>query len=186
MTNFKCGDSRMIPLPNKRVVRKEACFGCAVCGKPIIEYHHIVPFHVSHDHSPTNLIVLCPTEHARADAGEFSQEYLRGLKQEAFNSQKDKLKYGFHIEGKKLIVKTGSNTFVNVPKILSVDGRVLVSLCNTDNFILLSADFFDQENRLIVSILENEWEVSVPSVWDVEYRPVNLKVRLAARDIFWN
>lgn len=33
-----------MPLPVKRKLRQEAGFGCCKCGRPIIEYHHIIPY----------------------------------------------------------------------------------------------------------------------------------------------
>lgn len=34
-------------------------YTCQLCGKPGYDVDHILPFHISHDSSPSNLRVLC-------------------------------------------------------------------------------------------------------------------------------
>jgi hypothetical protein len=38
-------DRPPIPLPVKRLVRQQCAFGCVLCGLPLYEYDHIVPYH---------------------------------------------------------------------------------------------------------------------------------------------
>jgi hypothetical protein len=45
---------------------------CQQCGKPpadgdVLDVHHLIPWRVSHDESPENLIALCPSCHKAAD-----------------------------------------------------------------------------------------------------------------------
>lgn len=50
-------------------IQQDAC--CANCGKDMsffprgmIEYHHVIPYHISHDSSLENCVMLCPNCHA--------------------------------------------------------------------------------------------------------------------------
>ncbi len=40
----KSTKSPSTPLLIKRQLRQEAGFGCCKCGKPIIQYHYIIPY----------------------------------------------------------------------------------------------------------------------------------------------
>ena len=43
----------------RRKIRERDNYTCQLCGKPGYDVDHIVPWHISHDSSPSNLRVLC-------------------------------------------------------------------------------------------------------------------------------
>jgi len=50
--------NRTIPVDIKRQLRQEANFGCCKCGVPILEYHHIKPYHDVKTHDANDMMVL--------------------------------------------------------------------------------------------------------------------------------
>lgn len=59
------GLGRYIPPEIRRLLRKEAGYGCVICGNIIIEYEHIEPeFKDALEHDPNKMTILCPGCHA--------------------------------------------------------------------------------------------------------------------------
>jgi hypothetical protein len=67
-----------IPAEMRRKVLVEAGHRCAIphCTFTELDVHHIVPWEVCQDHSPENLIALCPNCHRRAHKGEIDRKAL--------------------------------------------------------------------------------------------------------------
>jgi len=49
-----------VPADVRRRLRQEAGFGCCVCGFPIYDYQHIVPYSVRAHFDPPDMMILCP------------------------------------------------------------------------------------------------------------------------------
>ena len=62
----------------KRKVLVEAGHRCAIphCNSTEIDVHHIIPWETCQEHSPENLIALCPNCHRRAHKGEIDRKAL--------------------------------------------------------------------------------------------------------------
>lgn len=70
-----------IPEEVKRQLRREVGFGCPLCRKPFLSWHHFdPPYHVEAHNRPEGMIALCLEHFAEADQGLFSPEELRRLK----------------------------------------------------------------------------------------------------------
>ena len=67
-----------IPADLKRKVLVETGHRCAIphCSSTEIDVHHIIPWETCQEHSPENLIVLCPNCHRRAGKGEIDRKSL--------------------------------------------------------------------------------------------------------------
>ena len=55
--------SRTVPPEVARHLRAEAGFGCAVCGCPILEYHHIIPWAERMHYEVEHMVALCRNHH---------------------------------------------------------------------------------------------------------------------------
>ena len=172
---------RNTPSPIKRALRQEANFGCAICGCPILDYHHIIPYHVSHAFLPEDMIVLCPTHHRRANDGEYSDKYLREMKKAPFN--KTTVQDSFFLESGEMAINVATNTFLRTSRILEVDDFDLISLNMESRTPLFNLNIFDKANNWIGVVNENDWVVNRTLVWDVEYRPRHLVIRNAPRQV---
>lgn len=67
-----------IPAEIKRKVLVEAGHRCVIphCASAEIDVHHIIPWEICQDHSPDNLIALCPNCHRRAHKGDIDRKSL--------------------------------------------------------------------------------------------------------------
>jgi hypothetical protein len=67
-----------IPRALERAVLMEAGHRCAIptCQQIPVQIAHIVPWARVKDHSFGNLIALCPTDHARYDAGQIDRKSM--------------------------------------------------------------------------------------------------------------
>lgn len=170
---------RYIPLPLKRDVRKEAYFGCVLCGSPIIEYHHIKAFHQVKEHTKENLVALCPEHHHRSDCAEIPVSVIKKAKDNPFNKDQDFVSKDFFLSTyTDLRTRVGSNIYIRTPKILVVDGHPLITIHPDDeDNALLNAKFYNSHSVLLAEIRDNEWLVyKNPEFWDISYTPGHLKI----------
>ncbi|SIT00720.1 HNH endonuclease [Salimicrobium salexigens] len=179
--------SRYIPQPLKRDVRKEAHFGCVLCGSPIIEFHHIQPFHQVKEHTKENLVPLCPEHHHRADCSEIPVSKIESAKNNPFNKNKEFISKDFFLSSyTDLRMRVGSNVYIRTPKILVIDDFPLITVtADEEDNALLNAEFYNSSNVLLAEIIDNEWRAfKNPEFWDISYSPGHLKINRNKGDIF--
>ncbi len=170
--------SRYIPNPIKRSLRKEAGFGCCVCGYPFFEYHHIRPFAELEDHDEKHMMVLCPNHHHQANVSVIDSEKQYLLKKAPYNIVKGYVDGPLPINSRALAVEVGSNQLVGAGFKFVVDQIPLLELKkNIEHHLLLSMDLYDPEDNLLISITDNEWISGDPLPWDFEYNFNWLRLR---------
>lgn len=180
-------NKRHIPLPLRRAVRKEAYFGCVLCGSPIIEFHHIEPFHKVNEHTKENLVALCPEHHHRADCAEIPVSVITKAKNQPINKEKDFVSKDFFLSNyNDMRTRVGSNVYIRTPKILVVDEYPLITLTSDEEGnALLNAKFYNPNDVLLAEINNNEWlAYNNPVLWDISYSPGHLKINLNKGNIF--
>lgn len=71
-----------IPVAIQRAVLIEAGYRCAMplCQETTLEFAHIEPWSKVLVHEFVNIIALCPTDHARYDAGKIDKTAMRQIK----------------------------------------------------------------------------------------------------------
>src|SRR5438876_516481 len=77
-----------VPAAVKRDLRKEGGFGCCVCGLPVYQYHHIVPWRAEHHARPEDMMVLCPNHHDQATKGAMPEDEQRRYKSSPHNIER--------------------------------------------------------------------------------------------------
>lgn len=173
--------------PIKRELRQESKFGCVICGSPIIEYHHINPYHIVKKHEKSNLVVLCPECHHRANCGEIHEEIVREAKLNPKNNNTEYVKKNFFLRNyNNLKLSTGTHVFENVGTIIEIDKFPLIYFNKDENNKpLLNVKLFDENNILQAEIKDNEWIAYKDSnFWDVIYTPGKLKIIKKSRQVF--
>lgn len=165
----------------RRALRQEANFGCAICGNPLIQIHHIIPWSQNPQHNPSDMIVLCPNHHAKADAREYPEKYLRECKLNPHNICV--ITDAFFVGTENLTVSIASNKFVNISRILVVDDFDIISITKESQCPQLNVNFFDEFGRWAAIILDNQWYVDRSYVWDIDYKPKHLILRWGPRKI---
>ena len=179
-------NGRNIPQPIQKQLRREANFGCALCGCPIIEYAHIIPYRNIQAHLPENIVALCPNHYTNFNRGEFSDSYLRDAKNNPHN--KIYIKDAFFIDSQDIAVNVGKSKFINTSRILAVNDFDIISIKReNERYILLDINFFDKLNNLIAVVYENSWtaEKTTSAVWEIVYKPYHLVIRNTSRNLFF-
>jgi hypothetical protein len=179
-------NGRNIPQPIQKQLRREANFGCALCGCPIIEYAHIIPYRNIQAYLPENIVALCPNHYTNFNRGEFSDSYLRDAKNNPYN--KTYIQDAFFIDSQDIAVNVGKSKFINTSRILAVNDFDIISIKReNERYILLDINFFDKLNNLIAVVYENSWtaEKTASAVWEIVYKPHHLVIRNTSRNLFF-
>lgn len=149
-----------IPSAVKEVLRAEVGFGCPAenCGSPYLEYHHFdPPVHIRPHNEPGGMIALCPSHHAKADGGAYSNEQLHKFKKNKVNSEivKGNLDYLRN----KLLAIVGGNFYYDIEDIITIDGEKIISLRrDNEGYLRLTAKVPSMmpEERLVIE--DHSWE----------------------------
>lgn len=177
-----------IPDPLKRLVRQECKFGCAICGMPIFDYDHIIPYAEVLEHKLENLILLCPNHH-RDKGAKLDIELVKEAKKNPFNSKKATVS-GYKLEpNRKYNIELGSNKTNKIfhngngeYHCLWVNGVSFLKLHSINNWITISMIVTDRNGKVILKINKGEITFST-NIWDYTYVGSNLKIRLGPSKI---
>lgn len=179
-------NNRYIPAPTRRVLRQEVNFCCPLCGCPVLEYHHIIPWHISNTHQIDDMIALCPNCHAKADNGAYDTKYLCKLKAAGFDTPgwKDTVRFDSDV----FTVKVGSVNLTNMNRnhnvLLEMHGEPMLAITRRqESNIILNTCFYNWVDYPHVAIKNNELIIDTHQLWDIEYNGKKLTLRQKAREI---
>jgi hypothetical protein len=179
-----------IPEPVKREVRQRCCFGCVICGLPLCEYDHLVPYAEVRTHDPTNLVLLCDQHHREKTGGLLPAEAVAAAMESPSNCTRGlSHPYQLHYAGEGCEARLGSLHYRWSPfpdemiaSPIIIDDVPLVAFHKEGGHLLLTVQLFDRANRLILQVLDNELVYSV-TPWDIDFVGQTLTMRGAARDV---
>jgi hypothetical protein len=169
---------RFPPPDVRHALRKEVGYGCPVqgCGCPYLTYHHFdPPWAKQPHHNSSGMIAMCRLHHDQADAGAFTKEELREMKQRPNLGVR---KGTFNWRRKRLVFKLGGGTYYAVDVVLRVGQWDMIWFSHSEGYESLNFDLFDEHGWPIFMMRENGWVV-FPRVSDMETPPSgnSLKVR---------
>lgn len=183
MSNVNKHDlKRTIPEPVKRKIRKNAGFGCVICGNAICEYEHVDPeWAEAKSHNPNKMTLLCSQCHSKKTRGIYSVQKVK----EAMNSPYCK-KAGFSSDAldfgmSEPIIQLGKTHFHNPLSLIMINNESVFSILPPDPKIKdspynLNALFKDNESNELVEIKDNIWYGN-SSNWDIETKGTKIIVR---------
>jgi hypothetical protein len=183
-----------IPLPIQREVRQRCGFGCVICGHPLIDYHHIVPFADCQEHEAINLTALCTNHHREATNGLLTIDAVRAADATPINRTRGvSSPFHLHFSGNEISFGIGNNRVsggFSHPEggvafvALSVDDCDILWF-RVDNLgnVLMNATILDQCNLPVLAIFENALVFRTDG-WDISFQGRSLVLRNAPRDIF--
>jgi hypothetical protein len=176
-----------LPLQIQKQLRKEALYGCAICGCPILEYVQIVRHDYVQDVQtilPENIVVLCLSHYIAYNNKELSESTLRHAKNSPYNKTHEQ--YAFILEG-DMAVNIGKCKFVNTSRILVIDDFDIISIKREEErYILLDINFFDKLNNLIAIVSDNIWSAERMSRdWNIKYKPKHLRIENNYKNIIF-
>jgi hypothetical protein len=175
-----------VPMQIQKQLRKEALYGCAICGCPILEFAQIT---LDNDDTqtflPENMVSLCPFHHHQYKNGDsLSDSSLRHAKDNPYNKTHEN--NAFTIQSQGILVNVGKCKFVNTSRILVVNDFDIVSIKMEDEkYVLLDINFFDKLNNLIAMITENSWTAEKTNDWNIIYKPGHLTIQNQLKSIIF-
>jgi trigger factor len=180
-----------IPAGIKRAVRQRCAFGCVICGLPLYEYDHLIPYSEVEQHHPGNIVLLCDRHHAEKTKGLLPIQAITAASRAPANAVAgESAPYSLHYSDQACEARIGSNVYVwpvlregMMTAPLIVDDTPVVMFRMEDGHLLLTVQLFDEDTEMLVQILDNELVYSVEP-WDVEFQGLELTVRAQARKIF--
>jgi HNH endonuclease len=173
------------PFQIQKQLRKDVLYGCAICGCPILEYAHIVPYTNVQTFLPENMIALCPFHHIEYDNGEVSVSALYDAKNNPHNKIHEQ--HAFIIQSQDIVINIGKCKFVNTSRILVIDDFDIISIKREDGkYMLLDINFFDKLNNLIAIVSENTWTAEKRRNnrdWSISYKPKHLTIQNQSKNL---
>ena len=175
--------SRRPPAAVARDLRREAGFGCCVCGTPIIQYHHIIEWSVDQHFRTEDMMVLCPLHHDKASKGAMPEAEQRRWKAKPWNVTKGRVKGLLAVHQEYCAANFGTITWVGEGTCLRIDGQDILGFTLGEGNLEISLRLFNQAEELLLEIDRNEWISGDPLPWDIEADWQRITLRQKARDI---
>ena len=179
------------PAEVQRILRQEAGFGCCRCGYPFFQYHHIVPWHEDEHYRAEDMMTLCPNCHDEVTTGQVPESEQREWKSNPKNIQDGYASGRLRIDQKDLVVTLGGSRFVDTPVLLRLHGEDMIVIKQSeDGRLLVSARSYDEDDSLLFSITDNDWDTGTNLPWDLRarwrhvllrYRPGKIGFEIDAR-----
>lgn len=174
------GLKRHIPNQIKREIRKRCGFGCVVCGLGIYEYEHVDPeFKDAKEHTSNCMTLLCHQCHGKKTRGQISTETIKRHMKKPKCLQQGYTNEFFDIGTKQPSIKVGESIFNNTDTLFEIEEKELISFKSPRDEgepFLLNAEFYNDQNELVLKIENNEWEATTDN-WDLEIIGRTLKIR---------
>jgi hypothetical protein len=165
-----------------RQLRQEAGFGCCICGKPIIDYHHILGWQRT-GNDPDHLMILCTEHHREATNKAISEEEQRAWKARPTNIERGYVDGLLKITERPLVVTTRHVSFVG-PFRYVVDGEdILVIEADDAGRMFVTLSLYDEDDNLLCHISRNHWISGDPTPWDIQFGANVLTLRTASHRV---
>jgi len=178
MTQFA---RKSLPASVARLLRQEAGFGCCACGKPIIEYHHIVPWAADRHYRADDMMALCPYCHATVNA--LSEAEQRKLKANPYNITRGWAEGPLQVNHSCSSLYVGGTTVHSHGPFLTIDGEPIVALYRESGRLEISLKLYGENDELLLFIERNEWISGDPLPWDIQVTDQTITVRQRAGKI---
>ncbi len=175
-----------VPSDVKRQLRQEAGFGCCVCGNPIFEYHHIIPYATEAHFRPQDMMILCPNHHEAArEKGALDEIEQRSNKKIPFNILNECASGQLIVKQTDTLVDLGGHTFhAGEGDLLRINGESTISVRLSDRgTLLLSLVLRDASDKVVVEIKDNEWLSGDEMPWDIRFEHRKLTINSAPYQI---
>jgi hypothetical protein len=165
--------NRKPPSEILKILREEANFGCPIpgCGNPYLTWHHFdPPWKIKEHHDPTGMIALCRDHHDKADAGLYTIDQLRELKNNA-KSNNQIIQSKFEWLRREIITMIGSNIYSNTPVIFEYNNEPIIWYNRSKEGYMLLNIRMDRIFGKSGLIIEDNYWVSYGKIDDLECPP---------------
>ena len=155
------------PAEVERLLRQEAGFGCAKCGHPYVEYHHIVPFSEEAHFRCEDMVALCGNCHPAVSKQRRDRQYE--IKNNPFNISNGCAKGALEYDKRDLIFKVGGNWYENTPTIIQYRDIPIIQCHIAEGQAQVSVNLFGRDGIQVLSVLNNNISFRIDDVWDFKY-----------------
>lgn len=175
----KHGLKRYIPANIRETIRKEAGFGCVICGCLVVDYEHIEPeWSDAHKHDPENMTLLCIECHGRVTRKLISKKRVWEAKKSPKALKNGCVHDILFVNTDNMEIKIGNSSSRNTRTILIIHGKPIVwfeppILPNEPS--KLCAIFYDDEGKPISYINRNQF-VAFTSNEDIKSTSTELSI----------
>ena len=170
-----------LPAAVARQLRQEAGFGCAKCGHPYIEYHHIVPWSQEQHFRPADMVALCGNCHPSVSLLGSDRQYA--IKANPFNIAEGRFQGAMAYDKRDLKFKVGGNWYADTPIILQLCNTPLISCRLQNSQAMVSLVMLDEEWHQTLVIQDNEIIFRTDDMWDFKYSHNLITAHSAPRDV---
>lgn len=181
-------DRPPIPPEIKLAVRQRCCFGCVVCGNPIYQYEHFIPWETCRSHDAYNINLLCPDHHTRKGKL-LPLKLLEDCVRSPFNCRRGQSKAEHLLYyGASYSIECGSNwlhvTDGGDSSAILIDGRSVLGFKRQGSALLLDLDLRSQDGTKLAAIEDNALTYTVDAAWDITFDQNHiLTIRSAPRQV---
>ena len=173
---------RRPPAAVARQLRQEAGFGCAECGNPIIEYHHIIEWREKNHFEPEHMVALCPNHHTQY--GKLSRERAYKIKQAPYNIRKGYITGFLGGNKRQKLLRLGSLRLADCHSAISFSEFSIFSYRLIDGEYQLNAYLPDANFWPEIKIVNNTVTAKTGNFWDIEYKVNWIKFRRKQGEVF--
>jgi len=175
-------------------VKKEAGFGCCVCGCPIFGYHYFEQYNEENKlFNPENLILLCSYHQIICFDNRnpsISRQDLLEYKKYPFNVKNGNIGGLLLIKNTDLLIKPFKEKILRKGeecKILEIKSEsvILFSIGEYDN-LEITLDFYDKEGNLLACMDKNNFVFKAQMLWNFDFSKQSIKISQKDVDIFFN
>lgn len=170
-----------MPAKVRRILRQEAGFGCANCGHPYFEYHHIIPWAEERHFRAEDMVALCPSCHVMVAKLDREKQYT--IKGAPKNKIDGNVRGNLICESKELNFLVGSVNYIDTPTIFQFQDTPIIACRQEDGQILVSMIVLDSQCNQLLVIRDNEIAFRSDDLWDFEYKHNLVKARYGPADI---
>ena len=183
-------DRPPIPDPIKRAVRQACGFGCILCGHPIYDYDHVVPYATTETHCIDNLCLLCGRHHDEKTRGLLPVQKVREARLDPVNKQTGVSEAEYlHYSGSNCVVRLGNYVADNDLSVMHgsycavvIANEKLMEFRIEDNHLLLSLVIKDHYDEILLLIDDNEL-IYKTDLWDLSFIGGKITIREPAGKI---
>ncbi len=186
MTINKFGLSRYVPTEIRREIRKRCGFGCVVCGTPIYDYAHIIPFIETTEHDPSNIILLCRNHHSIERDGLVNiDDYISYIKNPFNYTKNSHFPFDLFLSNRKREITIGTN-FINLNnlnydtlcELFRFDQLVLMAISINSDELLFNFDVTNFYGNKSIEISDNRLSINdAHNIEDLIWRSDRLRVK---------
>jgi hypothetical protein len=123
----KHGLKRYVPTDVKRKIRKDAGFGCVICGCVLVDYEHIHPeYSDAKEHDSEKMTLLCLDCHGRVTRKLISKKTVWEAKSKPKALQNGYVHDVLFVNTDELEIKIGNSTSKFTKTILTIHGKPII------------------------------------------------------------